>query len=99
MFISYKLSSYFSLFLSLFNNAGGTSGSHIKLISGASGKTIRTIPAPNREEIFVPIQLVTDMDGSEFLLVMTGGQNTAGGVYKIPLFAMTVGGQVTEFIA
>lgn len=28
------------------------------------------------------------MDGSEFLLVLTGGQNSPGGIYKIPLFAM-----------
>lgn len=36
----------------------------------------------------MPIQLITDMDGSEFLLVLTGGQNSPGGIYKIPLFAM-----------
>lgn len=70
------------------NITGSTSGSHIKLISGATGEKIRMIPAPNREEIFVPIQLVNDMDGSEFLLVLTGGQNSPGGIYKIPLFAM-----------
>lgn len=58
------------------------------MISGVNGRQIRTIPAPNREEIFVPIQLITDMDGSEFLLVLTGGQNSPGGIYKIPLFAM-----------
>lgn len=39
--------------------------------------------------MFVPIQLVTDMDGTEFLLVLTGGQNTAGGLYKIPLYSMS----------
>lgn len=58
---------------------------HIRLISGKTGKSIRTIPAPYKEEIFVPIQLITSKDGSEFLLVLTGGQNTAGGVYKIQI--------------
>ena len=53
------------------------------------GRRIRKIPAPNREEVFVPIQLLTDMDGTEFLLVLTGGQNTAGGLYKIPLYSMS----------
>lgn len=56
---------------------------HIRLISGKTGKSIRTIPAPYKEEIFVPIQLITSKDGTEYLLVLTGGQNTAGGVYKI----------------
>lgn len=58
---------------------------HIRLISGKTGKIIRSIPAPFKEEIFVPIQMMTLKDGTEFLLVLTGGQNTAGGVYKIQL--------------
>lgn len=58
---------------------------HICLISGKTGKIIRTIQSPFKEEIFVPIQLMTMKDGSEYLLVLTGGQNTAGGVYKIRL--------------
>ena len=61
---------------------------HIRLISGKSGKIIRSIPAPYKEEIFVPVQMMTMKDGSEFLLVLTGGQNTAGGVYKIRLDAL-----------
>lgn len=58
---------------------------HIRLISGKTGKIIRSIPAPFKEEIFVPIQMMSMKDGTEFLLVLTGGQNTAGGVYKIRL--------------
>jgi hypothetical protein len=58
---------------------------HIRLISGKTGKIIRTIQSPYKEEIFVPVQLMTMKDGTEFLLVLTGGQNTAGGVYKIRL--------------
>lgn len=58
---------------------------HIRLISGKTGKIIRSIPAPFKEEIFVPVQMMTMKDGTEFLLVLTGGQNTAGGVYKIRL--------------
>jgi hypothetical protein len=61
---------------------------HIRLISGKTGKIFRSIPAPFKEEIFVPIQLLTLKDGSEYLLVLTGGQNTAGGVYKIRLESM-----------
>jgi outer membrane protein assembly factor BamB len=58
---------------------------HIRLISGKNGKIIRTIPAPFKEEIFVPIQMMVMKDGTEYLLILTGGQNTAGGVYKIRL--------------
>lgn len=61
---------------------------HIRLISGKTGKIFRSIPAPFKEEIFVPVQLMTLKDGTEYLLVLTGGQNTAGGVYKIRLEAM-----------
>lgn len=61
---------------------------HIRLISGKTGKVIRSIPAPYKEEIFVPVQMMTTKDGTEFLLVLTGGQNTAGGVYKIRLDAL-----------
>lgn len=61
---------------------------HIRLISGKTGKIFRSIPAPFKEEIFVPVQLMTLKDGTEYLLVLTGGQNTAGGVYKIRLESM-----------
>lgn len=54
---------------------------HIKLISGREGKLIRTISTPYKEEVFVPIQMITQPDGSEYLLILTGGQNSPGGVY------------------
>lgn len=57
--------------------------SHIKIICGKSGKVLRTIPTPYLEEVFVPVQLFTWPDGTEYLLVVTGGQNSAGGVYII----------------
>jgi hypothetical protein len=58
---------------------------HILLISGKNGNIIKSVQSPYKEEIFVPIQLLALKDGSEFLLILTGGQNTAGGVYKIRL--------------
>lgn len=61
---------------------------HIKIISGASGVNIRTIPTPYREEVFVPLQFVTQLDGTELLLIITGGQNTPGGLYTIRLSAL-----------
>ncbi|KAH8250371.1 hypothetical protein KR026_011709, partial [Drosophila bipectinata] len=61
---------------------------HIKLISGKTGKVIRSIPTPYREEMFVPIQLVTQADGTELLLILTGGQNTPGGIYSLRLHSL-----------
>lgn len=61
---------------------------HIKLISGRTGKTIRSIPTPYREETFVPIQLITTQDGTEVLLMVTGGQNSPGGIYSLRLMSM-----------
>ncbi|XP_034661949.1 uncharacterized protein LOC117897306 [Drosophila subobscura] len=61
---------------------------HIKLISGKTGKVIRSIPTPYREEMFVPIQLLTQPDGTEVLLILTGGQNTPGGVYSLRLHSL-----------
>ncbi|ALC46949.1 CG6184 [Drosophila busckii] len=61
---------------------------HIKLISGKTGKVLRSIPTPHREEMFVPIQLLTRNDGTELLLMLTGGQNTPGGIYSLRLLTL-----------
>lgn len=62
-----------------------TISGHIIIISGQTGKTIRTIATPNHEEMYVPIQIHTQIDGTEMLLVATGGQNSPGGLYLISL--------------
>lgn len=56
---------------------------HIKLISGKDGKVIRSIPTPFNEEVFVPIQIITQFDGTECLLIVTGGQSSSGGLYLL----------------
>jgi hypothetical protein len=61
---------------------------HLKLISGASGKIIKSIATPYNEEIFVPPQMMVQNDGTRFLLILTGGQNSPGGVYKILVSAI-----------
>ncbi|XP_012162014.1 uncharacterized protein LOC101461950 [Ceratitis capitata] len=61
---------------------------HIKLISGKTGKVVRSIPTPYREEVFVPLQVITKEDGTELLMVITGGQNTPGGIYTIRLLSL-----------
>ncbi|XP_055907141.1 uncharacterized protein LOC129942294 [Eupeodes corollae] len=72
---------------------------HIKLISGRTGKVIRVIPTPYREEAFVPIQIVTQQDGTEVLMIITGGQNTPGGVYSIRLLNLMQYTSEKEFIS
>lgn len=64
--------------------SSGTVG-HIRIISGKSGKIIRTLPTPYQEEIYVPLQLMTQFDGTEVILAVTGGQNSPGGIYLINL--------------
>ncbi|XP_073837613.1 uncharacterized protein [Musca autumnalis] len=61
---------------------------HIKVISGKTGKVIRTIPTPYKEEVFVPIQVIVQEDGTELLLIITGGQSTPGGVYTIRMMSL-----------
>lgn len=61
---------------------------HIKVIAGKTGKVIRTIPTPFKEEVFVPVQIITKEDGTEILLIITGGQSTSGGVYSIRLLSL-----------
>lgn len=63
---------------------------HIKLISGKDGKIIRSVPTPFNEEVFVPIQIITQFDGTECLLVVTGGQSSSGGVYLIRIHELMV---------
>lgn len=63
---------------------------HIKLISGKNGKIIRSIPTPFNEEVFVPIQIITQFDGTECLLVVTGGQSSSGGLYLIRIHDLMV---------
>lgn len=77
---------------------GRTTGSHILIISGQSGKIIRTIPTPNQEELYVPIQVITQYDGTERILVVTGGQDSPGGVYLISLLTIMDYSKETEFI-
>lgn len=63
---------------------------HIKLMSGKNGKVIRSIPTPFNEEVFVPIQVITQFDGTECLLVVTGGQSSSGGLYLIRIHDLMV---------
>lgn len=63
-------------------------GSHIKLISGRTGTIIRSIPTPFNEEVYVPVQVLTKVDGTELLMIVTGGQSSQGGVYNFNLLQM-----------
>lgn len=60
----------------------------IQLISGQSGKVIKTIAVPYQEDVYVPLQIITLYDGTEAILVVTGGQNSPGGLYLINLYGI-----------
>lgn len=78
-------------------NTPGISG-HISLISGATGKIIRTIYTPNQEELYVPLQMHTGMDGTEMILILTGGQSSSGGIYLKALSTFMDHSKDNEFI-
>lgn len=61
---------------------------HIRLISGRDGRVMRTLASPFDEEVFVPVQLITQFDGTECLLITTGGQNSPGGLYLVRMAAL-----------
>lgn len=71
---------------------------YITIVSGQSGKVIRTIPAPYNEKLYVPPQIYTQIDGTEYILVVTGAQNSPGGVYLIPLSSIMDHSKEKEFI-
>lgn len=77
---------------------GNSAAGYIVVISGRNGKIIRTITTPNFEEIYVPLQLYTQIDGTEMILVMTGGQATPGGVYLISLNTIMDNSKQNNFI-
>lgn len=75
-----------------------TIAGHITIISGRNGKVIRTIPTPHKEELYVPLQIYTQIDGTEQILVITGGQSSAGGIYLISLNTIMDHSKEQEFI-
>lgn len=75
-----------------------TTVGYITIVSGQSGKVIRTIPAPYNEKLYVPPQIYTQMDGTEYILVVTGAQNSPGGVYLIPLSSVMDHSKEKEFV-
>lgn len=79
-------------------NRSNESTGFITIISGQNGKIIRTIPAPYNEKLYVPPQIYTQIDGTEHILVVTGAQNSPGGVYLIPLNTIMDHSKEKDFI-
>lgn len=70
----------------------------IVLLSGRNGQLIRLIDSPFREEIYVPLQVVTQFDGNEMILISTGGQSTPGGIYLMQLNTLMDVSKQNEFM-
>lgn len=71
---------------------------HLSVWSGRDGKLIRAIDAPYREEIYIPLQVSTQYDGNEMILIATGGQSAPGGIYMLPLSALMDASKQNSFI-
>lgn len=69
----------------------------ISIISGRTGKIMRTIDSPFQEELYVPLQVITKEDGNDMILAVTGGQNSAGGIYLISLSTFMDESKQNEF--
>lgn len=59
--------------------------SSILVISGKGDKTLYQLHVPSFEPILHAPQIITDLDGSEYIIFVTGDLNNAGGLYMISM--------------
>jgi hypothetical protein len=57
----------------------------IVLFDGATGAVVRWIASPDRQASYYPPQILTWLDGEQFVLFGTGGNARPGGLYVISL--------------
>ena len=57
----------------------------VALFDGASGAPVRWMGTPDRQASYYPPQVLTWLDGEQFVLFGTGGNARAGGLFVIPL--------------
>lgn len=79
-------------------NGGTFTCGHLSIWSGRNGKLIQTLDAPYQEEIYVPLQVLTQFDGSEMIIIATGGQSSPGGIYMLPLSTIMDASKNNNFI-
>jgi len=67
------------------------------LISGQSGRIIRTVESPNQAESYYAPQRLVQPDGQDVILLGVGGfsSNGWGGVHAVPLQQLASGKQLT----
>lgn len=58
------------------------------LFSGKTGEALRWMPTPDRRESYYPPQLLTWLDGEQFVIFGTGGSAKGGSMYVISLYDM-----------
>ena len=55
------------------------------LFNGNNGSVISWVQTPDRKESYYPPQILTWLDGEQFVLFGTGGNSKSGGLYVISL--------------
>lgn len=63
----------------------------IILFSGTDGKVLRWIPTPDRRESYYPPQILTWLDGEQFVLFGTGSSSMPGSLFVISLYDLYKG--------
>lgn len=57
----------------------------IILLSGSNGKVLQWVQTPDGKETYYSPQLLTGVDGTDYVLFGTGGENSGGGLYILSL--------------
>ena len=63
----------------------------IMLLSGKTGKVLRWIPTPDRKESYYPPQILTWLDGEQFVIIGTGATVKGGSLFVINLIDLFKG--------
>nr|CAD7262575.1 unnamed protein product [Timema shepardi] len=67
---------------------GVTLSGRILLVSGAEGRLLQTVATPMDQESYYCPQLLVRPDGEELVVFGTGGYNSPGGLYVVPLLTL-----------
>lgn len=76
----------------------GNPKGHLLILSGQSGKPITQVETPGKgESIYVNPQILVMPDGQNIVVFGTGGLDSPGGVYVVPLRHL-MAGNISEVI-
>lgn len=57
----------------------------ILILSGKTGEVLQCLPTPDEKESYYSPQILTGIDGTDYILFGTGGETHGGGLYYVSL--------------